>query len=290
MKNLIVLGIIAGIVFLIFQYPHKMLSPGELIQGHQDLNNNCIACHAPFGGIPNDKCIACHKLSEIGVKNVKSDNNTFENNKILFHQNLATQSCVACHSDHKGTNPVLISGQFKHDLLTENARNNCLNCHAKPTDNLHAQISSACISCHNFEGWKSATFNHAMLLAADKNNCAACHKKPKDAMHASSDANCNQCHTTTKWVPSTFDHASYFVLDGNHNTKCAVCHINNVFTTYTCYGCHEHTPNNILSEHNEEGIYNINNCVRCHKSANEGDENGGEGRGEGRGEGGDRDD
>jgi len=30
---------------------------------------------------------------------------------------------------------------------------------------------------------------------------------------------------------------------------------------YTCYGCHEHQPAQIITEHREEGIPSIENCV-----------------------------
>jgi len=40
---------------------------------------------------------------------------------------------------------------------------------------------------------------------------------------------------------------------------------------YTCYGCHEHTPNNIHRKHTEGGIRirNYDNCIRCHINADE---------------------
>lgn len=284
MKYFIVIGIVAGIIFLMVQFPHTMLSPGELIQGHQDLKNDCFSCHTAFSSVSNDKCIACHQLSEIG----KDSSAVAGNTKILFHQNLATQSCTACHADHKGIAPEISLSSFKHDLLSETVISNCVSCHQKPEDQIHRQLTSNCKSCHNTEGWKSSVvFNHDMLTVSDKNNCVSCHQKPKDALHASLKDNCNQCHSTSKWVPSSFDHAVYFVLDNDHNASCNTCHKGSGYDTYTCYGCHEHTVSNILSEHNEEGIYNINNCVSCHKSS---DEDGVESNGEGRGRNGDKDD
>jgi formate dehydrogenase maturation protein FdhE len=66
-------------------------------------------------------------------------------------------------------------------------------------------------------------------------------------------------------------------LDGNHNVSCATCHASGDYTRYTCYGCHEHTPNAMIAKHAEEGIQDLASCVRCHRSAS----------GEGGGEGGD---
>jgi cytochrome c peroxidase len=56
--------------------------------------------------------------------------------------------------------------------------------------------------------------------------------------------------------------------------------VNNDYSRYTCYGCHEHTPANVRSEHEEEGIRNFDNCVKCHRNAtDEPKEGGGEGGG-----------
>lgn len=43
------------------------------------------------------------------------------------------------------------------------------------------------------------------------------------------------------------------------------------YSRYTCYGCHEHTPDNIRREHIEEGIRDFDNCVECHRNADEHD-------------------
>src|SRR3546814_13592537 len=43
--------------------------------------------------------------------------------------------------------------------------------------------------------------------------------------------------------------------------------LNNNYKQYTCYGCHEHQPTKIITKHREEGLTNIENCVRCHRSA-----------------------
>src|SRR3546814_280085 len=75
------------------------------------------------------------------------------------------------------------------------------------------------------------------------------------------------CHQPGHWKPATFDHSRYFLLDRDHNTACTTCHLNNNYKQYTCYGCHEHQPTKIITKHREEGITNIENCVRCHRSA-----------------------
>jgi len=269
MRNIIiVLGITVIYIFAMFGFPDAMISPGLLVQGHQDLRHKCAACHDPFRGIPNEKCTECHKTAEIG----KVHDTIVSERKALFHTSLGNQKCTTCHSDHNGLKPEKPYGGFNHELLTTTVRTRCNSCHSKPTDKLHAHLSVECSNCHNTDAWKlSGPFDHAMIQGTDRNKCTTCHLAPEDDLHKSFKDNCSKCHSTGKWVPSTFDHTAYFRLDADHNAKCTVCHSNGVYNAYTCYGCHEHSQGNILAEHNEEGINDISKCVSCHKSADEHD-------------------
>lgn len=272
MKKVVVLGIIIACIALTCLYPHAMISPGELQKGHQDLNKKCLSCHSAFSGISNDKCISCHKLTDIGKDTLNKKDTGAGRFKVLFHQHLAKQECASCHSDHKGLLPDSMLTGFKHELLAVTVMNQCSGCHAKPADTLHQLLTASCASCHNTNGWKLAVkFDHAMIRGADKNNCTSCHQKPTDDYHLLLTAGCDKCHSTSKWVPSTFDHSSYFQLDKQHNVKCNTCHSNNNLSTYTCYGCHEHSEGEMISGHSEEGIYKISDCASCHKSSNEHD-------------------
>lgn len=47
--------------------------------------------------------------------------------------------------------------------------------------------------------------------------------------------------------------------------------VRNDHSTYTCCGCHGHTPDKIRREHIEEGIRDFKDCVECHRSADEDD-------------------
>ena len=263
MKYLIVSIILGGVVVLMCLFPHTMLSPGELLQGHQSLNNDCFACHAPFGGLPDRKCASCHVPAEIE-----------KDMTVHFHQKLANISCVSCHADHQGISSI--AEDFKHDVLPGNLRQDCQMCHQRPEDDLHHRVSANCTACHGTEDWKGAVFSHNQLAAADLNACISCHDKPSDRLHASRTMNCSKCHSTDHWSPATFEHNNYFVLDSDHNVSCDICHTGNIYDSYTCYGCHEHNRANILAEHREEGISNINDCARCHKSSDEGGEHEGE--------------
>lgn len=272
MKKVTVLVLSALCIWLMYQYPHTMLNPGELVEGHQELNAKCVSCHKPFWGIPNNKCISCHKLSDIGrdTLNLIDTGNSIE--KIPFHNYLSNQKCTSCHTDHKGRRPDIPMNRFDHELLPQNVSSNCNSCHRQPLDTLHKKLSTACSNCHNTKDWKSVEgFNHEMIVSTDQNKCDLCHQMPKDTYHHLFKDNCDKCHTTAKWIPSTFDHSEHFQLDKDHNAKCNTCHFNNNFSVYTCYGCHEHSESNIMEEHKEEGIYNFANCTDCHKSADEHD-------------------
>lgn len=272
MKRTIVLLIIAIIIVLSAKFPYQMLNPGELIEVHQKIKNDCTACHNPFWGVETSRCINCHKLDEIGVND--SSKNTLADNKemVLFHGKLKNQECISCHTDHKGMHPQLSINHFDHEFLSAETKPDCNSCHSQPTDKLHNQISVDCNSCHNPTSWKfSGTFNHNMITDVNKTNCTSCHQQPSDSFHQSSKDNCIKCHSIDKWSPSNFNHSQYFVLDKKHNAKCIICHTNNNYSAYTCYGCHEHSENNIADEHQEEGIYNFTDCVSCHPSGNEHD-------------------
>jgi len=275
--NLVVL------VALAFAYPHLMVAPGALEQGHAELTTDCFACHTPLRGATADRCIACHKLPDIGLRTTKGA--PIVNAKLLkvsFHQELNDQNCMACHSDHAGPKLTKRSRKpFSHAMLRVAARDRCDACHAAPTNgpkaDLHKALSVGCDNCHKTEAWKPATFDHAALTQAELGRCESCHKAPADTLHQQMTGNCAQCHKTQAWKPATFDHDKYFPLDKDHNATCVTCHTGNNYKQYTCYGCHEHTPANMLAKHREEGVSDgLDNCVRCHRSAS--GEDGGKGQ------------
>ncbi|MDD5365402.1 MAG: cytochrome c3 family protein [Gallionellaceae bacterium] len=229
---------LAALALLSFIYPHLMVAPGPLIEGHKALTKDCYACHDNFFGTPSSRCIECHQVDRIGLFTSKGAAIPGQPGKAAFHAKLAQNDCLACHGDHAGVLKYRrAGGRFAHSLLDAVTRGQCASCHDKPTDSLHRQVAGECSSCHG----------------------------------------------TERWTPATFDHDKYFPLDADHNAKCATCHVGNDYRKYTCYGCHEHTPDNMRAEHAEEGIRNLDNCVRCHRSARGEVEGHGEGGGESRG-------
>jgi hypothetical protein len=260
--NLVVL------VSLAFAYPHLMVSPGSLSRGHTELATDCFACHAPWRGAAAKRCIKCHAPVDIGLRSTKGVALPQRGLKTSFHQDLVEQDCVACHSDHAGPRLTQRSRKpFSHELLRVAVRDRCESCHATPKNDIHRDLTVGCGQCHRVQAWKPATFDHALLT--NNTGCTNCHKAPSDSLHRQVQGNCGQCHATTAWKPATFEHGKFFVLDRDHDTTCVTCHAGSDFKRYTCYGCHEHTQSNVRAEHEEEGIRDFEDCVKCHRSADE---------------------
>jgi len=268
--NFILVVSLFSCLFLVFRYPHLMISPGNLMEGHQDLTLDCFTCHSLFRGNPSEKCISCHKIDDIGLvttKGVKIQKR--EEIKTSFHQELVKKDCVTCHSDHQGIMVYQTIQYFSHELLSQTARKNCHTCHEKPKDPLHRNIPGSCVRCHRDEKWGSPLFEHEFLTRSVRVYCDTCHENPKDPLHEKITGNCGLCHDEKEWAPTTFEHDLFFQLDRDHDTKCMTCHIKNDYGQYSCYECHEHSPSNTREEHHEEGIYDYEKCTECHLSADE---------------------
>lgn len=203
---------------------------------------------------------------------------------VVAHGEIATD-CFACHAPLRGASSA-----------------RCVSCHALPyigvrtskgvplvkktvKTSFHQDLTEQdCMACHSDHQGPKLTqrsrkpFSHALLRLAVREQCQSCHKLPTDSLHRQVTGNCTQCHSQTAWKPATFDHDKYFLLDKDHNTQCETCHLKNDYKQYTCYGCHEHTPAKILAEHQEEGIRDFENCVECHRSADDEPQNRGSGK------------
>ncbi len=192
------------------------------------------------------------------------------------HLNISSD-CFKCHSSFTGINP-----------------SDCLNCH-KPEDigksiksipQFHAELTTQdCMHCHSehkgvFEAGVKPRFEHGFLKSEIRDKCAGCHKPPADMLHKSIGTDCKLCHKTKGWKPADFKHDKNFRFDDAHPSDCITCHTNDDFKSYTCYSCHEHSPDRIKRKHREEGIMNTDKCADCHKGASENDFTGHEKEGE----------
>jgi hypothetical protein len=194
---------------------------------------------------------------------------------ISGHVDLATK-CFDCHAPWGGA-----------------ASDRCVTCHALPyiglrtskgvalerprvKSSFHQELMAQdCMACHS-DHQKSQLaqvgrkpFSHSLLRVAARERCATCHSAPKNDLHRNLSVSCGQCHKPERWKPATFDHLKLFVLDRDHNPSCATCHVNDDFSRYTCYGCHEHQQDRMQAKHQKEGIRDFENCVKCHRSASE---------------------
>lgn len=154
----------------------------------------------------------------------------------------------------------------------------CMNAQCHPSDKLadplkpkgafHSKVTGTdCIACHTehkgISGRITAKFDHDVFAEYAK-ECASCHKPPADDIHQYSVASCSVCHTTSRWSPAEFKHEK-FPITGDHKTTCLTCHAEKDYEKYTCLGCHEHNTQKIRQEHEEEGIRNYGDCLRCHR-------------------------
>ena len=212
---------------------------GFLLDGGHD-RLECENCHADatYQGL-DAACISCHAADEP-------------------HEGQFGQDCAACH--------VVTSWDdvtFSHDGAYAI---DCIACHTENKPANH--FSGQCSACHSTNAWLPASFNHQAAGATD---CISCHSGNKPANHFG--GQCSQCHSTNAWKPASFKH-TFPLNHGGANQDCQLCHTNNNYTSYTCYGCHEHSAAEIRKEH--EGVSNINNCVRCHWDGREHEDGGGD--------------
>jgi len=172
----------------------------------------------------------------------------------------SSEKCIACHKvaeigvvTTKGT-PVVnkkTKVPFHQKLLDQD----CIACHSD-----HLGVAKYRLN---------QKFSHRLVATSIREECVGCHQRPTDPIHRQISDKCSQCHGTDKWKPATFDHDKFFVLDRDHDVKCAACHTTADYKKYTCYECHEHSPGKIREAHEEEGIRDYENCIACHRSADE---------------------
>ncbi len=243
---------------------HVVISWQEVSFDHTgEFAAKCQTCHtgdAPANHYPG-QCSICHSTTAWLPA-------TFD------HAAAGATDCIACHTQDKPVNHypgqcsachttnAWLPATFDHKTA---GATDCISCHTpdKPANHYAGQ----CSACHSINAWLPASFDHKAAGATD---CIACHSADKPANHYS--GQCSTCHSTSAWEPASFSH-TFPLNHGGANQECTLCHTSTNYSSYTCYGCHEHTPANIQDEH--EGISNLNDCVRCHPDGREHDEDGG---------------
>ena len=112
----------------------------------------------------------------------------------------------------------------------------------------------ACLECHKDGLYQSVA-----------PRCVQCHAEP--AIHLGFfGQECQECHSNTAWSPA-FLKVHTFPLDHGERGQvaCQTCHAAS-YVEYTCYGCHDHQPDQIAREHTEHGVSaaELPNCTKCH--------------------------
>jgi hypothetical protein len=187
------------------------------------------------------------------------------------------RDCFACHLPFRGSSAArCITCHKVADIGLRTTKGKAITPTPGHPAFHQALIEKDCMACHSdhprplLTRTAAKSFNHTLLAPNMRGRCETCHIAPKDDQHNGIKLPCAECHQVSGWRPATFDHDRYFLLDGDHNTTCVTCHTGQNYRRYTCYGCHEHQPDRIIAKHKKEGIRDIDNCVRCHRSA-EGD-------------------
>lgn len=201
--------------------------------------------------------------------------------------------CFACHTPFRGAASArCISCHAVADIGLRTTKGDALPANPKRRAFHQALIKADCLGCHREHASAGLAqrpgpiFDHVLLSPDARSKCQTCHEAPRDALHTGQTMACATCHQPPHWKPATFDHRRFFPLEGAHTATCATCHPDGNYKRYTCYGCHEHDPARVIAQHREEGITNLNNCVRCHRNGRSEEGEGGE-RGGGEREGGD---
>ncbi len=179
------------------------------------------------------------------------------------HQGI--KNCKQCHAPFKGAVSRLCMADDCHTAGRLSQLSN------KPLSELHTAFAEKdCLDCHTehqgFAGKTTKPFDHKILAFNILNECAACHTDDYQKAHpARYTLDCKSCHSTKKWKPATFDHDKHFPLTGDHAVSCNTCHPNGNYQQYTCLNCHEHNTAHIRHEHEEHGIHDYGDCLRCHR-------------------------
>lgn len=261
------------------------------------IGTTCITCHAgtyaatttpnhTASGFPQ-ACENCHSTTAW----VPS---SFDHNATSFPLVGAHRAvvCTQCHvnSQYAGTS-------------TE-----CAVCHqqsfAATTNPPHASLSfpTTCLTCHTMQGWSPASFDHnatrlPLTGVHASLGCQSCHVNNNYQLvyqdcygchqtdYATStrlnhtlnqlSRSCETCHTTSAWMPSTFNHdASWFRIlnSGKHRGEwqtCMTCHVTpGVYSTFTCFSCHEHNRTDTDDHHKSVAgyVYASPSCYSCHRN------------------------
>ena len=246
---------------------------------------DCAACHLEpevHAGLFSQDCSACHTPEHwsalVGLQGEWFDH--FKQTRFSLDRHFSDYAgdsiqCAGCHTAMDG-----FKLGFDLDF--------CLDCHTVENPSFmadhQARFGLDCLSCHDgFD--RMVGLDHNLFFVLDgqhattaceschvnrvfqdtPSECVACHLEPE--IHAGYfGLVCDSCHSTSAWAPAKLV-SHIFPLDHGEQglVACEVCHTDR-YTAYTCYDCHEHSPEEMIEKHQEEGITGarLEDCVACH--------------------------
>ena len=278
-----------------------LIMPGDVIEGHADLEGECSSCHAAFKRSKQRAlCLGCHEdvAADVDAKT------GFHG----LHRKASRGPCADCHTDHEGRDADIVQldeAAFEHEftdfeLLGKHAEAECSACHepnakhrdtagdcysCHETDNVHDEaMGTECGDCHTSTGWLDVEFDHDAtgypLIGKHLDaGCSDCHEDQtfqntattcfgchaEDDVHKGrSGQECDNCHAPTGWTDTSFNHArdTSFLLDGSHaELICDDCHSEDPFADELDTNC----VSCHLENDNHDGHFG-DACDSCHAS------------------------
>jgi len=227
-------------------------------------SGRCDQCHTEHQG--RSKAITIYDLRDF--EHDWLTNFTLEGHLVDYKSEPIV--CEDCHQKEQYTISMLV----------------CQDCHAAADPVFmadHARLyGDDCQACHDGQAM-TGVFDHQTIFLLDgahsdlectkchiqpvvmgtPNQCHGCHQEPD--IHAGQfGLECFRCHETNAWIPAQLKYHTFPLDHGDENeSDCQVCHIAS-YSDYSCYDCHAHDQEAVRSEHLEEGISDIGDCISCH--------------------------
>lgn len=108
-----------------------------------------------------------------------------------------------------------------------------------------------------------ATIELVDVAQDDPHRCSACHEQP-DVHINQFGLDCTRCHSLEAWTPALLTRHTFALDHGDEGqVACETCHTE-TYAYYNCYTCHDHQPDDMLTVHEAEAIFEIDDCIACH--------------------------
>lgn len=177
-----------------------LVAKGTLSSAHAILDTRCAECHAPFGGVSNQKCSSCHEKFDdtLGSYTFNAHYIYASGDRTRAFGREDEVTCAACHREHDGR---------RADLLARVSDRVCASCHEIDAfGDGHPEFAFAAEGTPDDGGLSFTHIRHVDLVLDDRDSenvevaCLTCHEPTADARAFRPirfDAACGDCHLTT---------------------------------------------------------------------------------------------